>query len=293
MLNSLTCDDVCDVFLAGRVDGPLSRLRRERRISSDESSGWECWRKIGAPGDSGSTGVSNGRAAGARLEREAVGRVTRGRPRRKYGEPDRGMFGVTAALGGRLRVGAERAGRGDVRASRKFSMVSDEGEMGGGGIGEEEEEGFEWPNQRKTGCGGLWGDLRELGGGVGMMSGDKWRLAGVRDLSLDLTRREAGATLLEECMLGPERVFSEVKMRLGVHCCRGERNKRSARSARLTPRCRLLVLNCLRCSLRSPQCRMVGLFSPLNKYMSCYPIVVSTTKDQINTGLARATNPAE
>ena len=228
MLNNLEdCDDVRDVFLAGRAHDPLSRLRRERRTSSDESSGWECWRKIGAPGDSGSTGVSNGRAAGARLERDAVGRVTRGRPRRKYEGPDRGMFGVTAALGGRLRVGAERAGRGDVRASRKFSIVSDEGEMGEGGIGEEEE-GFEWPNQRKTGCGGLWGDLRELGGGVGMMSGDKWGLAG-RDASLDLTRREAGATLVEECMLGPERVFSEVKMRHGVHCCRGKRNKRSAR----------------------------------------------------------------
>ena len=39
-----------------------------------------------------------------------------------------------------------------------------------------------------------------------MMSGDKWRLAG-RDASLDLPRRrEAGATLLEECMLGPERM---------------------------------------------------------------------------------------
>ena len=33
--------------------------------------------------------------------------------------------------------------------------------------------------------------------------------------------------------------------------------------------------------------------SPYNIYMSCYRMEVSTTKDQINTGLARATNPAE
>lgn len=52
-----------------------------------------------------------------------------------------------------------------------------------------------WPNQRTTGCGGLWGDLCESGGGLGMLSGDKWS-----DASLDLIRR-AGATLLEECML--------------------------------------------------------------------------------------------
>jgi hypothetical protein len=57
---------------------------------------------------------------GMRLETDAVGSVTRETPRRKYGEPHRGMFGGTA-LGGRLRVGAERAGRGDVRASSKFS----------------------------------------------------------------------------------------------------------------------------------------------------------------------------
>lgn len=33
--------------------------------------------------------------------------------------------------------------------------------------------------------------------------------------------------------------------------------------------------------------------SCLGKYMSCYRTVVSTTKDQVNTGLARATNPVE
>jgi hypothetical protein len=64
-----------------------------------------------------------------RLERDAVGSVTRERPRREYGEPHRGMFGGTA-LGGRLRVDVEKAGRGDVRASSKFSMESDEGEGG-------------------------------------------------------------------------------------------------------------------------------------------------------------------
>lgn len=122
-------DGVRDGFLAGRADEPLSRLRSERRASSEERSGGECWRKIGAPGVWGSAGGSNGRAAGARLEMDAVGSVTRERPRRKYGEPDRGMFGGTA-LGGRLRAVAERAGRGDVRASSKFSIVSAEGEAG-------------------------------------------------------------------------------------------------------------------------------------------------------------------
>jgi hypothetical protein len=71
-------------------------------------------------------------------------------------------------------------------------------------------EEFVWPNQRKTGCGGLWGDFCELGGGVGMLSGDKWRLTG-REASLDLKRREAGATLLEECMM-----YRVLKMRHAV-----------------------------------------------------------------------------
>jgi hypothetical protein len=47
------------------------------------------------------------------------------------------MFAGTAALGGCLRVGAERAGRGDVRASDRFSMVSGEGGAGEDGIEEE------------------------------------------------------------------------------------------------------------------------------------------------------------
>lgn len=81
-------------------------------------------------------------------------------------------------------MGAERAGRGDVRASSKFSTGSDEGE---GGC-ESDGDGTE-PNQRKTGCGALWGDFCRLGGGVGMLSGDKW-----------LRRGEVWATLLEECM---------------------------------------------------------------------------------------------
>lgn len=52
MVNSLgDSDEVRDVFLAGRADDPLSRSRSERRESSDERSGQECWRKIGAPGD--------------------------------------------------------------------------------------------------------------------------------------------------------------------------------------------------------------------------------------------------
>lgn len=115
-----------------------------------------------------------------------------------------------------------------------------------------------------------------------------------RDASLDLPRRrEAGATLLEECMLGPERMLSEVKMRHAVHS-RGEST--GARPAKLVqPRCLPPVRNCLRCSPRSLRCRTVCLFlsSFLCRYMSCYRTVVSTTKDQTNTGLARATNPAE
>lgn len=137
-----------------------------------------------------------------RLERDVVGSVTRERPRKKKVESDRGMFGGTA-LGGRLRVGAERAGRGDVRASSKFSTGSDDGD-GGWELGDDGIE--EWPNQRKTGYGALWGDFWRLGGGVGILSGDKWRLAGL-GASFDL-RRSVGATLLEECMSGPERNHS-------------------------------------------------------------------------------------
>ena len=58
-----------------------------------------------------------------------------------------------------------------------------------------------WPNQRKTGYGGLWGDFCEFGGGVGKSSGEKCRLMG-RGASLDL--RRMGATLPDECMFGPE-----------------------------------------------------------------------------------------
>ena len=58
-----------------------------------------------------------------------------------------------------------------------------------------------WPNQRKTGSGALRGDFCRLGGGVGMLSGDK--------------RLRVWATLLEECMSGPEteRSSSEAKSR--------------------------------------------------------------------------------
>ena len=62
-----------------------------------------------------------------------------------------------------------------------------------------ETRGVGWPNQRKTGYGGLCGDFCEFGGGVGMSSGEKMRLMG-RGASLDLRRREVGATLLDECM---------------------------------------------------------------------------------------------
>jgi hypothetical protein len=126
-------------------------------------------------------------------------------------------------------VGAEGAGRGDVRASCKFSMVSAEGEMGGESDDDTDErgvaEGVVWPNQRKTGYGGLWGDLRELGGSVGMLSGDKRRLTG-RGARLDLRRIEA--TLLEECMFGPEMVL---RTRHGAHSCR---RQEAARQTGLT-----------------------------------------------------------
>jgi hypothetical protein len=38
-----------------------------------------------------------------------------------------------------------------------------------------------------------------------------------------------------------------------------------------------------------------GMYIPpcVGRYMPCYRIIVSTTKDEINTGLARATNPVE
>ena len=57
-----------------------------------------------------------------RLERDAVGSVTRERPRRKDGEPHRRMFGGTA-LGGRLRVDADRAGRGVVSPSVTETII--------------------------------------------------------------------------------------------------------------------------------------------------------------------------
>jgi hypothetical protein len=46
------------VCLTGRADDPLCRSRRERRASNEDRSGGECWRKMGAPGEWGSTGVS-------------------------------------------------------------------------------------------------------------------------------------------------------------------------------------------------------------------------------------------
>ena len=90
-----------------------------------------------------------------RLGRDAVGSVTRERPRRGDGEFHRGMFGGTALGGrlrvctegrlrvcaeGRLRVCAERVGREDVRASSKFSTGSDEGEGGWESDGDDMEE---------------------------------------------------------------------------------------------------------------------------------------------------------
>jgi hypothetical protein len=118
-----------EVCLVGRTDEPLPRSRRERRKSNEERPGGECWRKMGAPGDCGSTGGSNGRVAGARLERDVMGSVTRGRLRSKDGEPDRNIGGGTA-FWGRLRVEGVGVGREDVRASRRFSI----GESGDDGM---------------------------------------------------------------------------------------------------------------------------------------------------------------
>jgi hypothetical protein len=114
---------------AGRADEPLLRSRSERRESSEERSGCECCKKIGAPGDWGSSGGSKGRAAGVGLERDVSGSVTRVRLRRKGGEPDRGVDGGTA-LGGNWRVVAEGVGRGELRASSKFCKGVAERERG-------------------------------------------------------------------------------------------------------------------------------------------------------------------
>ena len=63
------------------------------------------------------------------LDRDATGRVTRVRLRRKGGDPDKEVDGGTA-LGGRWRVGEEGVGRGDVRASSKFCKGDAERESG-------------------------------------------------------------------------------------------------------------------------------------------------------------------
>jgi len=109
-------------------DGPTNRLRgREAsgghlaRNALGGSVG-ERWVLLGIGGQPEG---QNGRTAGARLERDAVGRVTRGRPRRND-EPDRGI-GDGIAFGGSLRVEVEGVGRGEVRASSKLSI----GEAGG------------------------------------------------------------------------------------------------------------------------------------------------------------------
>jgi hypothetical protein len=194
------------VCLVGRADEPLVRSWRERRKSNEVRSGDECWRNMGAPGRCGSTGVSNGRTAGARLERDAMGSVTRGRLRSKEGEPDRGIGGGTA-FWDHLGVEVVGVGRGDVRASCKFSMGSAGGDIGWGPEhGTEESGGVErlvLPNQRKIGCGGLWGGCCELGGSAGMFR-DKWRSKG-HESNVVRKRRAVAATLLEVGMSGSER----------------------------------------------------------------------------------------
>lgn len=88
------------------------------------------------------------------LERDAIGSVTRVRRRRRGGEPDRETGGGTA-LGGRWRVGVEGVGRGDVRASSKFCKGEAERERGRDSGDCTAVPSLLWPNQRKTGCGGL------------------------------------------------------------------------------------------------------------------------------------------
>jgi hypothetical protein len=153
---------------------------------------------MGAPGELGSSGGSKGRETGARQERDAVGSVTRARLRRKNGEPDSEIEGGTA-FGGGWSVEEEGMRRGDVRASCKFCMAEDEGEIGEDDCGESEVgEGSFWPTQRKTGRGDLWGGCCKLGGRVGMSCGDKLKLVG-RGLSLAPSRLET-ARFLEACM---------------------------------------------------------------------------------------------
>lgn len=129
VLNRALGEEARDECLEGRADEPLFRSRRERRLSKDDLCGGDCWRRTGAPGESGSSGRLKAHAGGLRLERDAVGSVTRVRLRRKDGEPDRGIDGETA-LGGGLRVEGEGRGRGDVRASSRFCIGEAEREMG-------------------------------------------------------------------------------------------------------------------------------------------------------------------
>ncbi|SRR6266404_6409167 len=107
------------------------------------------------------------------------------------------------ALDGRWRVGGEGIGRGDVRASRKFCKGEAERERG---CDSEDCTGLLsslWPNQRKTGCGDLWGDCCEVGGRAGMSFG-------VRGLSLVPKRRvvaRLAPTLFEVYICGCGRCF--------------------------------------------------------------------------------------
>lgn len=126
-----------------------------------------------------------------------------------------------------------------------------------------------WPNQRKTGSGALRGDFCRLGGGVGMLSGDK--------------RLRVWATLLEECMSGPETERSS-----------SEAKSRSARPATLTTtmsiaRPKLPSVLPSQPALQDGMC----IRSCVGRYCTWHAIVVSTTKEEINTGVARATNPVE
>lgn len=108
-----------------------------------------------------------------------------------------------------------------------------------------------------------------------MSSREKW-----------IRRRGEWATLLGECMSGPpetERPSSEAKV--------------EARGPRLgsLPTTMSIARPKLPSVLPSQPAVQDGMYtlSCLGRYMLYYHIVVSTTKDEINTGLARATNPVE
>src|SRR6267154_528971 len=96
----------------------------------------------------------------------------------------------------------------------------------------------------------------------------------------------------EEISGGPRCLKNACLARRGHH--RRQKQKRAARHLGL-PTTMSIVRPKLPSVLPSQPALQDGTYirSCLGRYMPCYRIVDSTTKDEINTGLARATNPVE